>query len=344
VLLWLSYVVMLSLYSFAFGSYGSTFFPEVIQPIMKHVCICGVIVIFTLLNVVGSRAVGRAEKWIVGIKIIILLFFSAAGIWTIKVANFMPASWVSPIPLIAGGMIIFVAYEGFELIANTANQVQHRKKTIPRAYFTAVIFVLILYIVIAMITVGNISNLAEVAKTFLGQFGFVLITIAALLATASAVNATLYGASRVSYIIAKDGEMPKVLEKQVWHKQNIEGLFITTAITLLVANFFNLSSISTMGSAGFLLIFAFVNISNVMLAKSTQSKKFISMIGAIVCFIALFALVWQTAKTNPKNIWVLVIMLGLSFIIEGIYKSITGKDFKRILDPNLKENQAKNLD
>ena len=355
VLLWLSYVVMLSLYSYAFGSYGSTFFPEAIQPVMKHVCISGVIVLFTLLNVVGSRAVGRAEKWIVGIKIIILLFFSAAGIWTIKVANFMPASWVSPIPLIAGGMIIFVAYEGFELIANTANQVQHRKKTIPRAYFTAVIFVLILYIVIAMITVGNISNLAEVAKyrdyilaevakPFLGQFGFVLITIAALLATASAVNATLYGASRVSYIIAKDSGLQNVLEKQVWHKQNIEGLFITTAITLLVSNFFNLSSISTMGSAGFLLIFGFVNISNVMLAKSTQSKKFISMIGAIVCFIALFALVWQTAKTNPKNIWVLVIMLGLSFIIEGIYKSITGKDFKRILDPNLKENQAQNLE
>ncbi len=98
-----------------------------------------------------------------------------------------------------------------------------------------------------------------------------------------------------------------------------------------------------MGSAGFLLIFAFVNISNVILSKSTQSNKIIPIIGATVCFIALFALVWQTAKTNPSNIWVLVIMLGLSFIIEGIYKSITGKDFKKILDPNLKENQGKNL-
>jgi len=355
VLLWISYVVMLSLYSYAFGSYASTFFPEAIHVLMKHVCISGVIVIFMFLNVIGSKAVGRAETWIVGIKILILLFFTIMGFSTIKVANFMPDKWVSTIPLIAGGMIIFVAYEGFELIANTANQVKHRKKIIPRAYFTAVIFVIILYIVIGMITVGNITNLAEVvkyrdyilaevAKPFLGQFGFVLITIAALLATASAVNATLYGSSRVSYIIAKDGELPKVLEKKVWGKQNLEGLFITAGVTLLVANFFDLSSISTMGSAGFLLIFAFVNISNVMLAKSTDSKKFISLIGAIVCIIALFALVWQTAKTAPSNIWVLVVMLGLSFLIEFVYKSITGKSFKTVLDPNLKDNQTKNLD
>ncbi|MBN2017550.1 MAG: amino acid permease [Candidatus Cloacimonetes bacterium] len=355
VLLWISYVVMLSLYSYAFGSYASTFFPEAIQTLMKHVCISGVIVIFMFLNVIGSKAVGRAETWIVGIKIVILLFFTVMGFSTIKAANFMPSQWVSTIPLIAGGMIIFVAYEGFELIANTANQVKHRAKTIPRAYFTAVIFVIILYIVIGMITVGNITNLAEVAKyrdyilaevakPFLGQFGFVLITIAALLATASAVNATLYGSSRVSYIIAKDGELPNVLEKKVWGKQNMEGLFITAGVTLLVANFFDLSSISTMGSAGFLLIFAFVNISNVMLAKSTNSKKFISLIGAIVCFIALFALVWQTAITMPSNIWVLVIMLGLSFLIEFVYKSITGKSIKTVLDPNLKENQTKNLD
>ena len=69
VLLWISYVVMLSLYSYAFGSYASTFFPEAIHVLMKHVCISGVIVIFMFLNVIGSKAVGRAETWIVGIKI-----------------------------------------------------------------------------------------------------------------------------------------------------------------------------------------------------------------------------------------------------------------------------------
>jgi len=330
VLLWLSYVVMLSLYSYAFGSYASSFFSGSTQLIMKHVFITAVIVIFTFLNFVGSKAVGKAEKWIVGIKIVILIFFSFAGVWTIKLSKLAPSEWVSTIPLVAGGMVIFVAYEGFELIANTAKDVKNRKKNLPKAYFTAVIFVVILYIVIAMITVGNLSvgkivaskdyALAAVAKPFLGQFGFILITIAALLATSSAVNATLYGSSRVSYIIAKDGELPSALEKRIWHKNNVEGLFLTTVVTILVANVFPLHSISTMGSAGFLILFSFVNLSNIILSKETQSKAWISVIGFIISTFAFLALIWQTLKNHPNNILVLIVMLGISIFIEALYR------------------------
>lgn len=338
VLLWLSYVVMLSLYSYAFGGYASSFFSGATQEIMRHVFISAVVIIFALLNFVGSKAVGKAEKWIVGIKITILIFFSIAGVWTIKMAKLAPAQWVSTVPLVAGGMIIFVAYEGFELIANTANDVKNRKKTLPKAYFTAVIFVVILYIVIAMITVGNLSvssivanqdyALAAVARPFLGQFGFILVTIAALLATSSAVNATLYGSSRVSYIIAQDGELPATLEKKVWHKNNVEGLFITTIATLLVANLFPLHSISTMGSAGFLILFSFVNLSNIKLSKKTSSKAWISIIGFIVSTFALLALIWQTIKDNPNNILVLVVMLGISILIEAIYRIVKKREIK----------------
>ncbi|MFW5922935.1 MAG: APC family permease, partial [Planctomycetota bacterium] len=252
VLLWLSYVVMLSLYSFAFGSYASSYFSGSTQVLVKHAGITGVILLFTVLNFIGSNVVGRAEQWIVAVKVSILLFFSVAGIWSIEASRIAPSNWVSAVPLLAGGMIIFVAYEGFELIANTAGDVKNRDRTLPRAYFTSVIFVVTLYVVIALITVGNLPvakivaskdyALAVVAKPFLGQFGFILITVAALLATSSAVNATLYGASRVSYIIARDGELPAVLEKKMWHRHNVEGLFITAGVTLFVANLFPLQS------------------------------------------------------------------------------------------------------
>ncbi|EGW41717.1 APC family permease [Desulfosporosinus sp. OT] len=337
VLLWMSYVIMLSLYAYAFGSYGAMFFPTASQLIWKHVLISAIIILLTGLNLFNAKVVGELEEWVVGFKITILILFIAAGLRSVNLQSMQPSSWAQPFQLIAGGMIIFVAYEGFELIANTAGEMRNPNKTIPKAYFSAVGFVIVLYVLISAVTLGNLPiklivvaqdyALAAAAKPFLGSFGYTLITIAALLSTASAINATLYGASRVSYIIAKEGELPVVLERKVWH-QPLEGLFITSGLTLLVANFFDLSSISTMGSAGFLLIFAAVNYANYKLYKQTRSHRIISLAGMLVNLIALGILIWQRANEAPKEVWVLIIMLGLSFTIEAVYRQVTGRGIK----------------
>ncbi len=343
ILLWMSYIVMLSLYAYAFGSYGASFFSPATQSFWKHILITLVILIFTVLNIIGAKAVGRAEKWVVGLKVIILLFFSGVGLWSINLQRLQPNTWSSPPQLLAGGMIIFLAYEGFELIANTANDVKNPRSTLPKAFYTAVIFVIALYIFISIVTVGNLTidkilvardyALAESAKPFLGTFGFSMIAIAALLSTGSAINATLYGTARVSYIIAKDGELPDLLEKKVWNKP-IEGLLMTSGLTLIFANLFNLSSISMMGSAGFLLIFAVVNGANFRLYKKTNSRRWLSALGIFVCFSALVALIWQRLQVSPNELWILLVMVASAFVIEAIYQKVTG----RIISPFFKGN------
>ncbi len=329
VLLWLSYIVMLSLYAFAFGSYGATFLPPAWQEVGTHVLISLSVITIAGLNLLGAEVIGKAESWIVGLKIAILLFFVAVGLTGINTAQLAPDTWSTPLQLAAGGMIIFLAYEGFELIANTAQDVDDVARTLPRAYFTAVGFVIALYVLVALVAVGNLSvdkivaaedyALAEAAQPFLGQAGFTLIAIAAMLSTASAINATLYGAARVSYTIARDGELPATLERKVWG-QPVEGLLITAGMTLLIANVFDLTSIATLGSAGFLLIFAAANAANVRHASHTGSLVWISVVGTVACLVALGALIWQTATTSPANLWILVAMLALAFGIEGAYR------------------------
>jgi amino acid transporter len=334
VLLWLSYIVMLSLYAYAFGSYGASFFPAATQPLWKHIFISGVVVLLVALNILGSKAVGESEEWIVGIKIAILLLFIGVGLWSVKAQQLEPITWSRPMQLLAGGMIIFLAYEGFELIANTAGDVSNPQKTLPRAYYSAVGFVIALYMLVSTVTVGNLSldkivaakdyALAVGAQPFLGNGGFMLIAMAALLSTGSAINATLYGASRISYIIAKDGELPKMLERKIWNHP-IEGLFITAGLTVLVANLFDLTSISMMGSAGFLLIFAGVNGANVRLYAKTGSRRWIAALGVVVCLSALGALLWEGATTSPHGLWLLAAMVGLALIIETVYRKVTGR-------------------
>ncbi len=329
VLLWLSYVVMLSLYAFAFGSYGATFLPHAWQALGKHGLISLSVIVLAGLNLLNADIIGKAEEWIVGLKVAILLFFVAVGLASIKTVHLAPSSWSPPLQLAAGGMIIFVAYEGFELIANTAKDVRDAARTLPRAYYTAVVFVIGLYVLVALVAVGNLSvakivaakdyALAEAARPFLGQAGFALIAVAAMLSTASAINATLYGAARLSYCIARDGELPAALERKVWG-QPAEGLLITAGLTLVVANAFDVASIATLGSAGFLLIFAAVNAANVRHASHTNSRAWISAGGAGACVAAFGALVWQTARTGPAKLWVLAAMVALAVMVEGGYR------------------------
>lgn len=331
ILLWISYMVMLSLYAFAFGSYGATFLPEPWQAIGKHVIISAGILCITGLNLLGASIIGKAEEWIVGLKVAILLLFVAIGSLGMESTRIEPSSWASPMQLVAGGMIIFLAYEGFELIANSGKDIREPHKTLPKAFYTAVVFVIFLYVAVALVTVGNLSvpqvvkakdyALAEAARPLMGQAGFTLIAVAALLSTASAMNATLYGAARLSYTVARDGELPVELEKEVWDEP-VLGLLITAAVPLLVANLFDLSSISTMGSSGFLLIFAAVNAANVRAAKKTHSHAWISAMGCVLCLVALAVLLWHTAVDAPMQLGILAAMLGCSFLIEVVYRYV----------------------
>ena len=338
-LLWISYIIMLSLYAYAFGSYGATFFPDHLQFLMKHVLTSVVIIGIMVLNIMEAGVVGKAEDIIVGIKIAILLLFVGVGLLSLQTAAFSPSTWPPALTLVSGGFIIFVAYEGFELIANTAQDVRDPERNLPLAFFIAVGFVVLLYFLVAIVAIGNLPvdqivaardyALAEAAKPFLGQVGFVLIAVAALLSTASAINATLYGTARLSYIIAKEGELPQFLERPIWNK-HLEGLFITAGVTLVIANILDLRDISTMGSAGFLIIFAAVNWANVRLWKETRSIRYVSALGTGLCIGAIGFLLYETILKAPKNLLVLGIMLGLALGLEVLYCRMKGRKMEII--------------
>ncbi|MEJ2414746.1 MAG: amino acid permease, partial [Sulfurimonas sp.] len=118
-MLWLSYLVTISLYSVAFASYAETFFNSV-TPFLHHILISIAIVLPALINMVSSSFVGKSETLIVGLKLFLLLLIVLFGISHVEVSHFNPTNFGSSISIVVAGMIIFVAYEGFELIANAA--------------------------------------------------------------------------------------------------------------------------------------------------------------------------------------------------------------------------------
>ncbi|MGZ4585651.1 MAG: APC family permease, partial [Mycobacterium sp.] len=139
VLLWLSYIVMLALYSQAFGSYAASFLPQSAHTLGRHVFLTAAIVVITAVNIAGASTVARAERVIVAVKIAILVLFVGVGVAGVSSERLAPTQWSSPVSVIAGGMIVFLAYEGFELIANAAEDVADPARVLTRAYYISVL-------------------------------------------------------------------------------------------------------------------------------------------------------------------------------------------------------------
>lgn len=336
-LLWISYIIMLSLYASAFGSYA----PNLLEltsdrALDSHIYASFIIVLAAAINYYSIKVVGKIEAYAVIIKLIILLSFVAIGVFGLygnqNLNQLSFQNWEDPVHLLTGGMVIFVAYEGFELIANAAPDIENPKKNIPKAYYYSVVFVILLYVIIAIVTVGSLPFgeiataqdyvLAEAAKPMLGRMGFTVITIAALISTFSAINASLYGGSRVSYEIAEDDELPHELTSTLWNQPI--GLMITAVVTLITANTLNLESISTAGSVGFLLIFAVVNYTGFKLSKPINGSRVVPFIGFLLCSIALAILIVQQYSSNRPGVIIAISIISVCFLVELIYKKTEG--------------------
>ncbi|WP_127138295.1 APC family permease [Flagellimonas oceanensis] len=333
-LLWVSYIIMLSLYASAFGSYAPNLFSITGGELDFHIYASAIIVLASIINYYSIKVVGMIESYAVIIKLVILISFICVGLYGLmgnpNLEQLSPENWEAPLQLLTGGMVIFVAYEGFELIANSAPDIENPEKNIPRAYYISIIFVVLLYIIIAVVTVGSLPFdkiktaedyvLAEAAKPMLGQTGFTVITIAALISTFSAINASLYGGSRVSYEIAEDDELPHQFTYQLWNQPI--GLLMTAILTLTLTNTLELESISTAGSVGFLLIFAMVNYVGFKMSKETRSIKAIPLLGFVLCSLATIILLQQQFGTNKMGVIVAVSIIGACFLIEWLYKKL----------------------
>ena len=160
--------------------------------------------------------------------------------------------------------------------------------------------------------------LAIAAKPALGQTGFTIVSIAALLSTFSAINATIYGNARLGYTIAKEGKLPHQL---MYKKREIPimGVIWTTIFSLILANSINLSQIAIIGSAGFLLIFFIVNISAYKLRDKIEANKYILIISSTFSFFALATLLSYTYSTDPSAVVIFMCFVLVSLLFELIY-------------------------
>ncbi|MBN2168794.1 MAG: amino acid permease [Actinobacteria bacterium] len=333
--LWFGYVIAIALYAMGFASYFATFFTKNPSTFFLRSVALAVVLIFTVVNFLGAKYVGRSETIIVGIKVSILVLFAAGGLFFVKADYLSPSGWPGVTSILVGTGILFIGYEGFGLVTNTAGDMKDPVKMLPKALFLSLVLATLIYLGVSIVVSGNLTisqiaatrdyALAEAAKPFLGEFGFKLIAVAALLSTASAINATLFGGANTSYIIAKSGQLPEIFERTSW-KGSTDGLFITSGMVIAFVVLFDLSAIAMMGSGAFLLVYASVNAGHFRISNKTGGNRVIITVAILLC-AGMFVLmsVYMFKQSFPSFIAMFAV-LAASFIGEFLYRRITHRE------------------
>jgi len=330
VLMWLTYVVSVALFAKGFTGYALPLLGLPPTAMAKALSVAAVILLFMVLNFFGSRAVGKAELYIVIVKVGILLVFVAFGAMTIQESLVQPSFDAGHVNgLLHASVVFFLSYMGFGLITNASEHIRDAEKTVPRAIYISVAIVIVIYVAVSLVAVGNLTipdltaakenALAIAARPFLGSAGFLLISVGALFSIASALNATLYGGANVSYALAKDGELPAFFERKIWFG-SVEGLYITAALSAALAVLVDVGGIAAINSTIFTAMYIFVLISHYRLAKEVGGSRPL-ILGNIVVISAVFVLlVYYQWISDRMVMYVTIGVFAGAFLLEAGFR------------------------
>ena len=234
--------------------------------------------LFAVLNILSVKKSGRFQVVLVLSLLAILLAYVVGGIRLVDAQHyspFAPEGW--PAIFTVTGMI-FVSFGGLTKIAAVAEEIDKPQKTIPRSMFASFLVVSVVYLVAIFVTVGilgraefqsTLAPLSTAAATFSGQAGFLVLSIAAMLAFITTGNAGLLASSRNPLAMAKDNLLPALFARvNVRLKTPVVAILFTSAFMIAVIVFLDLESLVKVASTMKLLLFAFVNLSVILMRES----------------------------------------------------------------------------
>ena len=324
VLLILSYVAIMSVYAYAVAGYSLSYLPESARAVATHLIPSTALILLGLVNFAGAALVKKSENVFNFGKLAVLGLFIVAGLFAsgLEWSRLAPPSWSPPGAIVAAGMIGFLAYEGFELIANVSSNIENPKRTLTIAFPGCVVIAIVIYFLAFVVGIGHLPMdkliaaqdfaISEAAGTFLGPSGFAIMAIGAILASASAINADYFGASRLPPQLAEINELPSALHRNI-HGKALPGLLVVGILALLAVNFVSIQALSSATSGGFLLVYAAVNVAAYRLAPETGANRYVCGLAALLCVVALIITLWQFLS-NPATVSQAFAIAGIAII------------------------------
>ena len=333
---WLGYfaaiVIVCSMVAVAFGSYAtSLFIGNEAAAGWDNVFTSGIIVAMVGINLIGTRFVDRAQSLIVVVLLAVFAVFIVATLVEID-PHLLAFSGYPPVSdIIASVALTFFAYLGFSVITFAVGDLRQPARDLPKAMYLALGVTSVTYVLIALGVFGTLTvtevvgygetAIAEAARPTLGDAGFTIMAVAALLATASSVNATLYASGGLTAMLAEVGQFPPFFGRGSRLGPRA-GLLITAALVLVVANVVDLSAIASVGSACSLVIFLLVGMAGYRLRSSTGASAPIVLVGVAATAVVLVFFAVDTLRNAPETFAAIVAIGVLAVVLDAVWKRL----------------------
>lgn len=336
---WLGYfsaiVIVCSMVAVAFGSYATALFVgDDAGGAWDNVFATAIVLAMVGVNVVGSRIVDRAQSVIVLLLLIVFAVFIAVTIFDIDFDLLAFSTYPSVSTIVASVALTFFAYLGFSVITFASGDLRNPERELPLAMYTALAVTTILYVLISLGVFGTLTvaeaigygetAIAEAARPALGEAGFVMMAIAALLATASSVNATLYAAGGLTAMLAGVGQFPPILGRESRLGKHA-GVLATAAIVVVVANAVDLSAIASVGSACSLVVFLLIGLTAFRLRSAIGANAAIVVVAMAATAVVLVFFAIDTARNAPETFVAMLALGALSIVLDIAWKRSRGE-------------------
>jgi basic amino acid/polyamine antiporter, APA family len=283
-------------------------------------------------------------------KLIPLLLIVAWGFTEISFSNFAVRTEFTVGEIGAATLILFYAFLGIETAVSNGGEFKNPSRTVPLGILGGLLFVLIIYILIQLITQGVLgakilneksAPLAAVSTILFGKTGAVLLIIGTAVSIIGTISSEVLGIPRVMYAGARDGLLPKFLFTV--HTKYVTphyAILLYTAIGFLIAVFGAFKQLIILTSATTLLVYLGVVLSVIQLRrkKTAAEKSFVIPGGIIVPVVAAITIVWVLSNLSKQELIGLLMTLAVLSVIYVLMQVVKRKRIQRNVFETEKDN------
>ena len=319
-------IITLAMAALTFGSYGATLISgSDYGPLLAKGLAIGLVAILTGVIAAGSGAMNTVQSISVVVVVAILGGLSLIGLTTMDASNLAPETYPPPSTLVASLGLTFFAYTGFQIIANSVEDMAQPRRDLPLAMYGSIVVAIIVYALTSIMVFGNLGTdevvkqadvaIAVAARGVIGQWGIVLSVIAAAFATVSTVLANLYFGLNTSYSLAIDGRLPSRYARRAW-KGATHGLVLTALIAVGIVAFLDVNQIASAGSIVYMVVFFMINVGHMRLRSETGASLSILAVGTLMLAVAAIPFLLSTWEHEPVVVWFTGGSLVLAVMLE----------------------------
>jgi len=243
--------------------------------------------------------------------------------------------------VVAAMGLTFIAFEGYEVIVQTGEEVKNPRRNIPRAIFISLGVVVTLYCLIAFVSIGAIFPAGIESWKFIGEngelgimkaaellapYGAFIVLAGGLISTLAALNATTFSSARVAFAMGRNYNMPYQLS--AIHKKNktpYVAILISGIIMAIMAYGLPLGQIAVAAGVIFLLLFTQVNMAVITIRRIYGDKleygfktPFFPVIPIIGIFLKLGLAIFLLF-TQPLSWAITVVWVVIGFLVYRMY-------------------------